>query len=87
MSSRLNPSDSELTRWNVLPAEYGQASIRLDRQLVGKSGSPQIFDNARDDCFVAIGLGLRKAPKRQAGIKVKSVDELIDNLKTTGVIG
>jgi electron transfer flavoprotein beta subunit len=26
-------------------------------------------------------------PKRSAGIKVKSVDELIDNLKTTGVIG
>jgi electron transfer flavoprotein beta subunit len=26
-------------------------------------------------------------PKRQAGIKVKSVDELIDNLKSTGVIG
>ena len=26
-------------------------------------------------------------PKRQAGIKVKSVDELIDNLKTAGVIG
>jgi hypothetical protein len=43
--------------------------MRLSRQLVGKSGSPQIFDNARDDCFVVIGLGLRKAPKRQAGIK------------------
>ena len=32
-------------------------------------------------------LKVTEPPKRQAGIKVKSVDELIDNLRTTGVIG
>jgi electron transfer flavoprotein beta subunit len=32
-------------------------------------------------------LKVTEPPKRQAGIKVKTVDELIDNLKTTGVIG
>jgi electron transfer flavoprotein beta subunit len=31
-------------------------------------------------------LKVAEPPKRQAGIKVKSVDELIDNLKTVGVI-
>ena len=34
-----------------------------------------------------ITLKVAEPPKRSAGIKVKSVDELIDNLKTTGVIG
>jgi electron transfer flavoprotein beta subunit len=32
-------------------------------------------------------LKVSEPPKRQAGVKVKTVDELIDNLKTTGVIG
>ena len=32
-------------------------------------------------------LKVAEPPKRQAGIKVKTVDELIDKLKTTGVIG
>jgi electron transfer flavoprotein beta subunit len=32
-------------------------------------------------------LKVTEPSKRQAGIKVKSVDELIDNLRTTGVIG
>jgi len=32
-------------------------------------------------------LKVAEPPKRQAGIKVKTVDELIDNLRTTGVIG
>ena len=32
-------------------------------------------------------LKVTEPAKRQAGIKVKSVDELIDNLKSTGVIG
>lgn len=32
-------------------------------------------------------LKVSEPPKRQAGVKVKSVDELVDALKTTGVIG
>jgi electron transfer flavoprotein beta subunit len=32
-------------------------------------------------------LGVREPSKRQAGIKVQSVDELIDHLKTAGVVG
>jgi electron transfer flavoprotein beta subunit len=32
-------------------------------------------------------LGVREPSKREAGIKVKSVDELIDRLRTVGVIG
>jgi electron transfer flavoprotein beta subunit len=32
-------------------------------------------------------LKVTEPPKRQAGIKVKTIDELIDNLRTTGVIG
>ena len=32
-------------------------------------------------------LGVREPSKREAGVKVASVDELIDRLRTTGVIG
>jgi electron transfer flavoprotein beta subunit len=32
-------------------------------------------------------LGVREPSKREAGIKVQSVDELIDRLRTVGVIG
>jgi electron transfer flavoprotein beta subunit len=32
-------------------------------------------------------LGVREPKKREAGIKVKSVDELIDRLRTAGVVG
>ncbi|MDB5669932.1 MAG: electron transfer flavoprotein subunit beta/FixA family protein [Alphaproteobacteria bacterium] len=44
-------------------------------------------DNGVDTAPRLETLNVREPSKREAGIKVASVDELIDRLKTAGVVG